>query len=78
MVQQSLAAGVVFTLHLSPEGMRAGVLAYLDPGSGSYILQLLIAAALGGLLLLRMYWSKVKSFFRRLFTGKAEDLDVDE
>jgi hypothetical protein len=54
------------------------VLAYLDPGSGSYLLQLLIAAALGGLLLLRVYWSKVKTFVRRLFTGKGEDLDVDE
>jgi hypothetical protein len=40
---------------------------YLDPGSGSYLLQLLIASLLGGLLLLRMYWAKVKGFFRKLF-----------
>ncbi len=40
-------------------------LAYLDPGSGSYLLQLLIAALLGGLFAIRMYWGRIKSFFRR-------------
>ncbi len=78
MIHLSMAAGVLASLYLSSEGVRSNLLAYLDPGSGSYILQLLIAAALGGLLLLRVYWSKVKSFVRRLFTGKVEDLDVDE
>ncbi len=45
---------------------------YLDPGSGSYLLQLLIAGALGALFALRLYWSRVKSFFSGLF-GRAED-----
>ena len=57
---------------------HTGVLAYLDPGSGSYLLQLLVAAALGGLLLLRLYWQKVRSFVRRVFTGKDEQPDADE
>lgn len=39
--------------------------AYLDPGSGSYLLQLLIAGALGGLVALRLYWSRIVAFFRR-------------
>jgi hypothetical protein len=64
--------------HLSFGALGSSLLAYLDPGSGSYLLQLLIAAVLGGLLLLRVYWSKVKAFVRRLFTGRDEDLDVDE
>jgi len=55
-----------------------GILAYLDPGSGSYLIQLLVAAALGGLLLLRLYWQRVKSFVRRVFTGKDERPDADE
>ncbi len=37
--------------------------AYLDPGSGSFILQLLIAGILGGLVALRMSWSKIKARF---------------
>lgn len=40
---------------------------YLDPGSGSYLLQLLIAGVMGALLMLRVYWSRVKSFVMRLF-----------
>lgn len=49
-----------------------GLFPYLDPGSGSYLLQLLIAGAMGGLLILRMYWSRVSAFIRRLF-GKEVD-----
>ncbi len=40
---------------------------YLDPGSGSYLLQLLIAGVMGALLMLRVYWSRVKGFVMRLF-----------
>ncbi len=35
------------------------LLAYLDPGSGSFILQLIIAGAAGILFSLRSYWSKI-------------------
>jgi hypothetical protein len=49
-------------------------LAYLDPGSGSLIVQMLIAAIVGGGLLLRTFWSKL--------TGKSkkaeEDMDETE
>jgi hypothetical protein len=50
--------------------------AYLDPGSGSYLLQLLIASALGGLVVLRMYWSRVTAFFRRIFGKTPPDDDA--
>jgi hypothetical protein len=40
-------------------------LAYLDPGSGSFILQLLVAGILGGLVALRMSWAKIKARFTR-------------
>ena len=47
-------------------------LTYLDPGSGSYLLQLLIAGALGALFALRIYWSRIKRTILRLF-GRARD-----
>ena len=50
---------------------------YLDPGSGSMLLQLLLAAVLGLGVVLRTQWSKIKS----LFKGKdvaEEDLDDEE
>ncbi len=42
---------------------------YLDPSSGSFLLQLLAAALLGGGFAIKMYWKKIKA----LFTGKKED-----
>jgi hypothetical protein len=41
------------------------LLAYLDPGSGSYLLQLLIAGVLGGLFIVKMQWSRIKGWFAR-------------
>ncbi len=37
--------------------------AYLDPGTGSIILQALLGGAAGALIAGRLYWSKIKSFF---------------
>lgn len=34
--------------------------AYLDPGTGSIVLQMLIGGIAGGLIVLKMYWAKAK------------------
>ena len=39
--------------------------AYLDPGTGSIILQGLIAALVAGLFYVRTAWTRIKSLFRR-------------
>jgi len=44
--------------------------AYLDPGTGSYIFQVLIAAIIGGLFTIRMFWKKIKNFFNTHFSKK--------
>lgn len=41
---------------------------YLDPGSGSFIVQLLLAIGLGIGVAAKMYWARLKS----LFTGKKD------
>ncbi len=52
--------------------------AYLDPGSGSYFVQLLLASLMGALFVLGVYRKKVTDFFRNLFSrGKGED-ELDE
>jgi hypothetical protein len=48
--------------------------AYLDPGSGSFILQLVLAAVLGGLFIIKGYWMKIKG----LFTKKGDDPEIKE
>ena len=49
--------------------------AYLDPGSGSFILQLILASLMGALFMLGMYWKKVKAYFKKLIKKKDERMD---
>ena len=39
--------------------------AYLDPATGSILLQGLIAGVAGAVVVLRLYWARVKAFFRK-------------
>jgi len=41
------------------------VLAYIDPGTGSYVLQMAIAGALGASYAVKHYWERLKSVFSR-------------
>ena len=43
--------------------MHFAPLPYLDPGSGSFLLQLLIAALLGLAVAVRASWGKIKGWF---------------
>jgi len=44
--------------------------AYLDPGTGSMMLQLILGGIAGLLLILKLYWQKLLSFFG--ITNKKE------
>ena len=46
--------------------------AYLDPGSGSVLIQLLIAGLLGAAFIIKASWSKIKAFFSRSKAPKDE------
>ena len=46
--------------------------AYLDPGTGSMLLQLLIAGVLGALFTIKMWWYRVKQSFARLMGKDVE------
>lgn len=52
--------------------------AYLDPGSGSYFVQLLLASLMGALFLIGVYRKKVTDFFRNLFSKRESDEELDE
>ena len=41
------------------------ILLYVDPGSGSYLVQMIIAAILGALFYFKTAWWKIRSFFTR-------------
>jgi hypothetical protein len=47
--------------------------AYLDPGTGSIILQSLIAGIIGSMAFARMYWTRLKDIVRRTFGNRGND-----
>ena len=51
--------------------------AYLDPGTGSFLLQAVIALLMGALLTLKLYWRKMKSFFVSSPTDREDDSDEE-
>jgi len=50
----------LFISHLS-----GGLQAYLDPGTGSMAIQLLMGGVVALLATLRLYWDRMKTFFTR-------------
>jgi predicted permease len=40
--------------------------AYVDPGTGSYLLQLILAALFGMLFTLKVFWARIKNVFMRV------------
>jgi hypothetical protein len=44
--------------------------AYIDPGTGSYVFQILVATFFGGIYAIKIYWQQVKEY---LFGTKKTD-----
>ena len=51
------------------------ILLYLDPGSGSFLIQLLIAGIAGAGIAVAISWGRIKRLFKR---NKQVDIDKDE
>lgn len=51
--------------------------AYLDPGTGSYLFQIIAAALLGMLFAFKIFWRKVVAIFKRkkVITDHAQEQD---
>ena len=47
--------------------------AYVDPGTGSYIFQLLAAGLLSSLFFIKTFIRSAKSFFRKIFSAKEKE-----
>lgn len=46
--------------------------AYLDPGTGSLLIQMLIGFLIGGLVAPRVFWKRTIWFFKGMFGGGSE------
>lgn len=59
--------GVSLSLPLLPLAFQ-NIHPYIDPGTGSLIIQIVIGSLIGGFFLLKVFWGKVIAFFGRLFS----------
>lgn len=55
-----------------------GAHAYIDPGTGSYILQLLIGGSVAAVFLVKMYWQKLLAVFSKNNTNTNKPEGGDE
>lgn len=61
--RRSSAIALSIFIALSILCVPGAAYAYLDPGTGSMILQALIAGLMGALVTIKIYWARIKSFF---------------
>ena len=47
--------------------------AYLDPGTGSIILQAIVGTIAGGLVLIKLYWYRIKNLFKKQIPEEPPD-----
>jgi len=63
MIALNLLIFALIVFALTPSNMYG----YIDPGTGSYIIQILIAGGAAGLYTVKVYWKGIKSFFTSKF-----------
>jgi hypothetical protein len=62
---RGITAALFVAMFLLASHLQGSVQAYLDPGTGSIALQLLIAGVVGVLATVRLYWDRLRSFVLR-------------
>jgi hypothetical protein len=66
-------ARILLLLALTLLALPSVAHAYLDPGTGSYVVQLLIGTVLGGLFAVGMFWRRVVASIKRFFKHGSKD-----
>ncbi len=64
---------LILVLALAIMLISAPAFAYIDPGTGSMVIQGLIAIVIGASVAIKMFWHRIKS----IFTGKPLEKDDD-
>ena len=52
--------------------------AYIDPGTGSYLFQMLMAGLLGSAFAIKMAWRNVRAYFSQMFSSTSGTHDSNE
>jgi hypothetical protein len=54
-----------------------GRIFYIDPGTASIILQVLVGAVIGGLVSIRLFWSRINGSIKRFFSKRDHEPKKD-
>ena len=73
---RSMALSVVPAVFLL--GLPGETHFYIDPGTGSIVLQAVIGGIVGALVALKLFWGQIKGFFGRLFHGGKKRTEHEE
>jgi hypothetical protein len=55
----ALLIALFFTISTKPAH------AYLDPGTGSFLIQIIVGGFLGGIFIIKGYWQRISAFFSK-------------
>jgi membrane associated rhomboid family serine protease len=61
----SMTVALFVAIFLFVSHIQGDLHAYLDPGTGSLAIQLLLGGIVAGLATARLYWQRMKTFFLR-------------
>ena len=64
---------LLLTILIFGLGYSSSAYAYLDPGAGSFILQMLIAGIMGIILTIKLYWYRLIDFLKRRIGNPDKD-----
>jgi len=67
------APSVIFFLAAAVGLITSPAWAYIDPGTGSYIIQVLMALFLGSLFILKNFWKKAVQRIARIFSKRPAE-----
>lgn len=72
LANSAVLAGLLILIHTHEAH------AYIDPGTGSYVLQVIIGGLVGALFVVKVYWRRIKAFFSSLFLTAEEKENDNE
>jgi len=78
MERRLKAITALFAASLVLAVVSANAYAYIDPGTGSYILQIVMAAFFTAIFAIGVYWQKFKAFVFSRFGRRKDDATKDE
>lgn len=72
MSRWARAAGLLVLTGLLIVALYGRAFAYIDPGTGSYFIQILIASLLGLAFAIKAFWKNIIAFFTQIFSRRSK------